>query len=131
MKWQVNEHEFRNVVAQAAPVRYKYFVTRVADWGELWSLRSQSGWVQAKDENGRMVFPVWPHPRYAEACATEAWQGCHAESIDLDTWLSRWIPAMKEEKRWVAVFPTPQCVGICVSPDHLESDLLSELESIK
>jgi hypothetical protein len=127
MTWQVNEHEFRRVITQPAKVRYKYFVSRVADWKQLWSLRNQEGWIQAHDEEGRILFPIWPHHRYADACATGPWQDCHAELIDLDVWLDRWIPGMTRDKRWVAVFPTPQCMGICVSAEQLERDLRAEL----
>jgi hypothetical protein len=127
MTWQINDREFENVIRQPAAVRYKYFVSRVADWKELWSLRNQEGWIQGEEDEGRLVFPVWPHARYAQACATGPWQDCRPEVIELDAWLNQWMPAMKTENRLVAVFPTPQSLGICVSPQRLEQDLRAEL----
>jgi len=127
MTWQINDREFQQVLMQPGAIRYKYFISRVADCNEVWSLRNQQGWIQAQDDNGRILFPVWPHPRYAQACASGPWQDCRPEAIELDAWLSRWLPGMKMDNRLIAVFPTPQSVGICVSPEHLEHDLRAEL----
>jgi len=127
MTWQINDREFQQVLMQPGTIRYKYFISHVADWKEVWSLRNQEGWIQAQDHKGTILFPVWPHPRYAQACASGPWEDCRPEVIDLDARLNRWIPGMKRDNRWIAVFPTPQSVAICVSPERLEPDLKAEL----
>ena len=49
--------------------RYAYLCARFGDWCEVWSLRNAKGWVKVGDNDGREGVPVWPHPRFAEACA--------------------------------------------------------------
>jgi hypothetical protein len=49
MSWAVNSREFANVVGLTPAKRYEYFVKRVADWAQVWSLRDDEGWALAGD----------------------------------------------------------------------------------
>jgi hypothetical protein len=75
-----------------------------------------------------MLVPIWPHERFAKACATVAWQNYEPRSIDLDAWIERWIPGMTTDGKAVAVFPTPNERGIVVLPERLLTELSEELE---
>ena len=128
MNWQVSDQEFESVLSLPGAKRYTYFVKKVADWEEIWSLRNQDGWVLAGDPSGTEVVPVWPNQRYAQACVAAEWQDCEPAVIDLETWMKRWIPGMTKDGRQVAVFPTLEDRGIVVEPSRLHSDLSDECE---
>lgn len=70
MSWEVNDREFDSVLLLSASRRYEYLVKRSASHGELWGLHGDGGWVMAEDDDAKTHFPVWPHSRFAEACAT-------------------------------------------------------------
>ena len=89
------------------PARFKHFIGRTADCECLWGLRDGSGWVALADDTGAQGFPVWPHPYYAQACASEAWAGSLPAEIDLHEFIDEWLPDMAERKVSVAVFPKP------------------------
>jgi hypothetical protein len=127
MSWEMNEQEYLSVLKLANERRYEYFVKKTADQGMVWSLRSEGGWVLAGDDEGRLMVPVWPHGRFAQACASGDWEGHDACAIELDAWLERWIPGMQRDQRLVAVFPTPQVRAMVVPPDRLREDLEEEL----
>lgn len=127
MMWTINSHEIENVLSLSGEDRYNYFIKRVADWGKIWSLRNDDGWVSGKDEEGNEFFPVWPHPQFALLCATENWSDCKAEAIDLSVWLQRWIPGLNSDRRKIAVFPKPSNKGIIVSTNQLKGDLDAEM----
>jgi hypothetical protein len=127
MGWEVNDEEFEAVLALPAPKRYAYFLKRVAAHGQLWGLQGAGGWVIAEDDDGNMHFPVWPHPRFATACAEREWKGEKAELIDIDEWVEGWSSKMTEDGLRVAVFQTPADQGIGVSPERLKHDLEGEL----
>ena len=131
MSWEVNDAEFESVLALPAPSRYQYFIKRSAGHGELWGLHGDGGWVMAEDDEGRTFFPVWPHPRFAEACSSEAWADGLPQAIDIDDWVEAWIPKLSEEGSGVAVFQTPDDRGIAVSPERLQGDLEDELSQFK
>jgi len=127
MPWILNEQEIQAVLSLRASERYEYFIKKVADEQQLWSLRTLEGWVLAEDSEGRQVVPVWPHKLFAQLCATGMWTDCEAAVIELDVWLQRWIPGMDTDGRSVAVIPTPDDRGVVVDPTRLEAELLEEL----
>jgi hypothetical protein len=130
MTWEMHDEEFAQVRALPAPERYDYFVKRVADWGVLWSLRSEAGWSMFGDADGREAVPVWPHARFAAACADGDWAGDAPAPIPLDDWLTKWIPGMARDRRVVAVFSVDGR-GPVVEPDRLGEDLEAELARIE
>jgi hypothetical protein len=130
MMKEVSDGEFRGVTALSGPDRYSHFVRRVADFEEIWSLRTAAGWVAMGGDSNRKCVPVWPHKRYAEAFIRGDWSDATAAMIGLDAWMGRWLPGMARDGLQVAVFPVegekPQ--GVVVSPERLRHDLGEELE---
>jgi hypothetical protein len=124
---QVHDKESSALIGMPAPERYGVFVRRVADFQEVWSLRTSAGYRLMADDDGTEVVPVWPQKRFAEACSADTAQE-QAIAIPLDEWLAKWIPGLIKDNRNVAVFPTPSGQGIVVSPARLQSDLVAECE---
>jgi hypothetical protein len=130
MTWNVNSKEFQNVIRLAPEKRYEYFIKKVADWRELWSLWND-GWVLMGDKDRQEMVPVWPHPLFAEAFAVGEWLGYKPRRIDLEEWLTKWIPGMERDHRTVAVFPAGESQTTTASPLKLKGDLEEELEKIE
>ena len=80
------------------------------------------------DDTGAPGFPVWPHPDYAQACATKAWAGSVPAEIDVHEFVEEWLPDMSKREVAVAVFPTPSMKGVWTKPDELQRYLAEELE---
>jgi hypothetical protein len=93
----------------------------------VWGLRDAAGWVAAADGEGHSSFPVWPHPRYASACADHEWAGNAPASIDVYTFVEEWLPAMASDQVSLAVFPTPGLRGVIVSATELAAALRQAL----
>ena len=127
--YKLDDKQFEALLACPVGTRYEHFVKRVADFEALWGLSGPDGWMSYDGQEGQVAFPVWPHPRYAEACASELWKGATPEGIDLGEWLEEFTPELEARDRLVAVFPDPQHVSSCVGPGRLKDDLLRELES--
>jgi hypothetical protein len=87
MSWEVNDREFESVLSLSAPRRYEYLVKRSASHGELRGLRDDGGWVMAEDDDAKTRFPVWPHPRFAEDCATGPWGESSPGPVAIDDWV--------------------------------------------
>src|SRR5690349_12168233 len=126
MIWNVNGKEFESVTHLDPKRRYEYFIKKVADWQEIWSLWKE-GWVLMEDKEGKEVVPVWPHPIYAEATAVGEWLGYAPKKINLEDWFTKWTPGMEKDHRSVAVFPTMEGETTTVSPLRLRDDLQEEL----
>ena len=57
------------------------------------------------DDSNHKYIPVWPHERYAEAFVRGDWAKAQATMIDLEAWMTRWLPGMARDGLFVAVFP--------------------------
>lgn len=124
----VSDREFAAISALPGPDRYSHFIGQIADWEEVWGLRAADGWVLAADDSGQPLMPVWPHARYAEACAVGAWAGAAPEAIPLDRWLEAWLPGLTRDDRGLAVFPVPGGAGVPVEAERMAADLSEALE---
>src|SRR5262245_30441175 len=123
MGWTPSDKEIEAVSALAGPKRYDYWIKKVADQKEIWSLWEDRGWALTGDSTRREMVPVWPHARYAALCATGAWSGYQPRVIPSDVWLERWIPGMERDNRLIAVFPTARDKSApVVEPRRLERD---------
>lgn len=127
--WEMNDREFRVVSALPAAERYDHFVKRAADWGAVWGIRSPGGWRVMAGDDGRETLPVWPHPRFAGACAVGEWADSEPAAISLDDWLEKWTPGLAGDGRLVAVFPV-DARGVVVTPKRLADDLGAELAKL-
>jgi hypothetical protein len=116
------------LLSSAGPARFRHFIGRAADSERVWGLRDANGWVTLTDDSGAMGFPVWPHPDYATACATDIWAGHGPAGIDVYEFIEKWLPDMAERKISVAVFPIPPMKGVWMAPDELRACLIEELE---
>lgn len=129
MAYKLTKEQFDNVMRLSADARYDYFVKKVADWGEIWSLADADGWVSLSAD-GEECFPVWPHPDYAASYAIEDWSNCKPKMITLDVWMDRWIAGLERDNTMVAIFPNEDEEGVVVSPAEIRDSLLDELESV-
>jgi Protein of unknown function (DUF2750) len=127
MPLHVSDQQYNAVLALPGPDRYEHLIKRIADEEEVWSLRGPDGWVLATDE-GRDLVPIWPHPRYAEACAVGEWAGTTPTAISLEEWAADWLSDMEEDGRGVSVFPTPDGRTVVVDAAQFMADLDAELE---
>jgi Protein of unknown function (DUF2750) len=120
--WQVSDQEFAAVSELEAGERYDYLVKRAVDWEGLWSLRSDDGWDLLADDEETELVPVWPHPRFAEACVPPG-DPSEAARIPLGEWVERWLPGIERDGRKIAVFPTPGGRGAVIEPRRMLHDL--------
>jgi hypothetical protein len=131
MTRDVNEREFASVLNLSGPKRYEYFVKRAADRDTMWALRDAGGWVTTADNAGRLYLPVWPHARFAAACAEAEWARTEPAPIDVDEWIEGHAEELERDGLGVAVFPTPAGQGVAVSPARLKADLEDEQSNFR
>jgi len=127
MSYKVNDKEFEVVVSLEAKARYNYFVKKVCDWQEIWSIGDKEGWALLGDNREHECVPVWPAKRYAEAFCTGQWKDQKPRAIHLSEWMNKWTPGMIADNRYVAVFPTTNGKGVVINPGQLMESLEREL----
>lgn len=88
--------EVENVLKLDNRKKYEYFIKKIADFGEVWSLRNTEGWITS-GEGDDFFFPVWAKKEFAELYIKGDWQDCACEAIDIDDFLENWLEGLKED----------------------------------
>jgi hypothetical protein len=131
MTYKMDIHEFDAVTALTGAQRCAYFLVKVAEWLEVWTLSSPEGFVTVGDAAGHVCVPVWPHRDFAAALAVGEWAHCKAESVNVVDFTQKWAQGMARAGYYFAVFPTLDNTGVILDPDRLRSDLLEEIKKQK
>lgn len=123
----MKSEEINGVLKADKAEQYEYFIKKIADYEEVWSLRDDEGWATLGLDGG-MFLPLWAKKEFAELCIDEEWSGYRAESIDLDEFLEDWLDGLKEDGIRITVMWN-NGLGIDVDWDKLRSDIETELEN--
>ncbi|USY50010.1 DUF2750 domain-containing protein [Bacillus altitudinis] len=73
---------------------YDYFIKKIVDFEEVWSLRNEKGWVMSEDDYRVPQLHFWPTEEHAAFCAIDQWEKTVPEMIDLDDFIEEWLPGM-------------------------------------
>lgn len=95
-QWELTDDEMMRVLALDVDARYAYAINKIRAHGELWTLRSEGGWVVSSNPTRESSIPVWPHARFAQLEATGSWADAEPARISLEhDWLAdaraRWF----------------------------------------
>ena len=123
MTWDLGDQEFESVRALPAQKRYEYFIKRAASHGELYGLRDETGWVTGEDKETVPHLAVWPHARFALACADGPWAKSRPVAIDIDDWVTAWLPQLSADGMRIAVFQVNDDRGTSIGAARLRRDL--------
>lgn len=127
-KMKISPKQVETVIALPAPKRFEHFVKLVADWQEAWGLY-QDGWALAADDDGVVVFPLWPAKEYAVACAKHEWEGYEPRAISLDDLMNALLPKLDVDRMLPGVFFTPASRGMTPSIEEFRKAIEAELEN--
>lgn len=125
MTYHLHEKHFANVLAQSSNDRLWYFIHKVADWGEIWGVRDDQGWLVPIAQEDLEYFPVWPHPEFAQTTANEWFPGHKAQEID-------WSPSlMRDCLSWKRAGSRSPCSQIWIGAFGLSIQKNSQSTCVK
>src|SRR5262249_42142285 len=102
--WKLPQVEFARVTSLGTNDRYAYTVNAVRKYGELYCLAADDGFCLGLDPDGRRVFPIWPHPAFAEECAVGEWGHYYPEALKLADFLSGPLEPVARDEYPLAIF---------------------------
>ena len=124
---KMHKKKIENLIKMTGKDRYQYFIRKVADFETVWSLFAD-GWAMTSDDEGKKAIPFWPEKELTNLCASDAWEKYTPKQINLDHFLTKWLPGMKKDGVLLAIFPTPKNKGVLTQPNDLLSSLEEELK---
>jgi hypothetical protein len=123
----MNGKQYDAVLALDSFKRYDHFISKVADWQQMWGVKNDEGWLVPLAPEDFEYFPLWPHPEYAQRVAEENFPGHQAVEISLGELLDYWLPLFEQDKVKVAVFPNNEWTFWCIEPNELKEELQNEM----
>ncbi len=118
----MSPEEHKALSEMSAEERYDYLMEAIVENEQVWTLKSDEGMVLMSAE-GAECLPIWPHAEFAKEWASGNWADCSPSSIDLDSWMARWLPGMEEDGYSLAIFPSANEEGIVITPRELREAL--------
>ncbi|MEL0638739.1 DUF2750 domain-containing protein [Marinomonas sp. TI.3.20] len=100
--------------------RLVYFVEKVKESQTVWSLSNEDGFVMVETDEGDCVM-VWPDAEFASQWAVEDWDDCEPVAVELETFLTGWLPSLAIDNITIAVFPNIEDEGKLSSADELKT----------
>jgi len=124
----MNHHEIENVSKLSPKSRYDYFIRKIADFEELWTIiDANSDFTLAEIENST-VISFWTHEAFIESNLTPDWADCIPFKMDIDTLQDIVIPLIRQNNYLINVFPVDSRIGYIVALNDFVNDLNEELE---
>jgi len=117
-----SEKEIQAILRLDGPARFNHFVKRVVDFEEAWGLW-KDGWALMKNDEGTLIFPLWPAREYAELNRIGDWAEYEPKGISLAELLDNLLPSFTERGVLPGVFPTPGGKGVTPTAEELAVSL--------
>ncbi len=126
--YKMHEKQFEAIEALSNNDRFHHFISKVADWEQLWTVRNDEGFLVPVAPEGFEYFPIWPHPEYAQTITDINFPGHKVEEISIYDFLENWVPKLLDDKIKVAVFPNKEWTFWCIDADDLLAELMEEMQ---
>ena len=131
---KVSKQELETVTALSPEKRYNYFVKRICDWEQVWTLYEDDCIVLNEAKNGKLYILLFPFKDFAEhyATNTRGMKGVSYKSFEINEFLETIIKKLQANNVSNAlVFPVANGYGLNVSMTDMVKDIQSELENYK
>jgi len=116
--------EAKNITELTDKERYEYFIEQCIQHKAIWLLQVQEGmYAMFEGDNKKQYIPVWPGQEFADAYATDDWEGYQSERMDLKEFLD-WMEELHDDQIFIGVFPGTGMQAIPVEPFLLKTQLI-------
>lgn len=124
----INEKEILHILKTDAKGRYEYSIKRIADNEDFWVIGDDDGIRTYSDDNGNIIFPIWPYQEFARLCCIGEYNKCTPERFTLDELIEEYLPVFERDKYKLTILPLPSDNGSIVDVTSFRNDLEEELD---
>lgn len=127
---KMHEKQVENLLKLSPEERLEYFVRYCADFEQVWGLVvEEEDWILFKDQQGKEIFPIWPHESLAQFCCFQEFKQLNAkpQKMTLSSFLEKCIPDMITSNVLFGVFYDTNRIGLTVDGDYLKLVIEEEI----
>jgi hypothetical protein len=128
MRYKPSDHEMQHMANWDAEERLQYFLTRVTEAEEIWSLGDSNGW-ELREQEGKTRIPVWPYQELARMNMQQDSAVASPQATSLDHFFQVLLPTMIDQHIDVEIIAMPGLAGNIMPSNRLYQMLESMLEA--
>ena len=128
MRYSPSESELIEIESSSAEHRIHYFLTRIIEAEEVWSLGDDSGWA-IKEVGDKAIIPIWPYKELATVCAQQAGDNQTAVAVSLEQFVYTVLPKIDQQNIQIEIMPTNNQAGKYIQAQALASIFEGMMES--
>ncbi|MCH4828200.1 MULTISPECIES: DUF2750 domain-containing protein [Flavobacterium] len=125
----MNAKEIKNVSVLQPIERYKYFIKKVADYEELWTIVDVNGDYALSDIDDKTLISFWSAKEFINSNLEEGWKECTPKKLTLDDLEDEIFDLIASKNYLIDVFPVNGKSGFVVDLDEFARDLSEELKN--
>ncbi|MCH4831204.1 DUF2750 domain-containing protein [Flavobacterium columnare] len=119
----MNAKEIKNVSVLQPIERYKYFIKKVADYEELWTIVDVNGDYALSDIDDKTLISFWSAKEFINSNLEEGWKECTPKKLTLDDLEDEIFDLIASKNYLIDVFPVNGKSGFVVDLDEFARDL--------
>lgn len=125
---KLHPREIENVSKQEPFDRYKYFIRKVADFEEFWTIVDEKGDLGLSVVNEKTLIALWTAEDFIKSNLDGNWKNHTPVKMTLDDFKELISPIVLENNYLISVFPVNSKSGFIVTFDEFVRDMNKELE---
>ncbi|WP_223560445.1 DUF2750 domain-containing protein [Chryseobacterium lathyri] len=127
----MNSKEIENVLKLEPFKRYEYFIKKVADFEQLWTIVDEDGDYAISEVDEFSLITFWPAEEFVSLDLQEDWEDCTPLKLTLDDLRDNIFDVINSENYLINVFPVNGTSGFVVNLEEFSRDLNEELNKIE
>lgn len=125
----MNNRELEEVSKLEPFKRYQYFIKKIADYEEVWTIIDVEEDYALCDIGEYTLISLWPNKEFIGSNLNKQWSMCKPLKLTLDDLYTHLYPLITKEGFLLNVFPINGKAGFIVSLEEFNTDLNEELEN--
>jgi hypothetical protein len=127
----MNSKEIENILKLDPLKRYQYFIKKIADFEELWTIVDEDGNYALSDIDDYTLISFWSAEEFVTSNLNEGWQNCKPVKLTLDDLEDDLFEIIESENYLINIFPIDGKSGFVVNYNEFRRDLDEELDKIE
>lgn len=130
----ITKQEFDAIIKLSPEERYAYFIKRICDWEQIWTLYSDDNLVLNEDKKGKLEVFLFPYETFVSyyAHGTKSMEEAVGKCFHLDEFMGKVMEKLlSHDVNMALVFPVANAYGLKVTMKKLINDINEELENYK
>ncbi|GJM65021.1 DUF2750 domain-containing protein [Persicobacter diffluens] len=125
----LSKKEVESVLKLSPFERYQYFIKKVADYEELWTIVDDKNELALSEIDNNQMISLWSASEYIQSNLGDGWENCRSLKLDLDSFEQDIMPVIIENEYLLNVFSVNNKSGFVVSISEFIRDLNEELNN--